>query len=215
MSHRERKRKPARNAPSLDPRPRILIVCEGANTEPQYLNGLRSHFKNPRVQIETQGGKGVPKTLVSVAKKWRDEAIAKSFREDDENLLYEQVWCVFDIDEHPEISNAIAMARDNHIQLAISNPCIELWLLLHFRDHPGAQHRHKMKELLEEFVPGYDKKIEIAKFIDGYPDAVRRAERLARAIDDLPEWKRNPSSGLFRLTRVMAEEATPIDSEAT
>jgi hypothetical protein len=34
------------------------------------------------------------------------------------------------------------MATDTENRLAISNPCFELWLLLHHRDCPGELHRH-------------------------------------------------------------------------
>lgn len=37
MSRRDRERKPARRAPSLDPKPILLVVCEGDVTEKDYL----------------------------------------------------------------------------------------------------------------------------------------------------------------------------------
>lgn len=35
---------------------------------------------------------------------------------------------------HPGLTDAIEQARQNGIWLAISNPCFELWLVLHFQD---------------------------------------------------------------------------------
>ncbi|MGH3940412.1 MAG: RloB family protein, partial [Pseudonocardiaceae bacterium] len=46
-------------------------------------------------------------------------------------------WCVFDVEwpkNHPNLKQAIQLARDHNIRLAISNPCFELWLILHFED---------------------------------------------------------------------------------
>lgn len=49
----------------------------------------------------------------------------------------DEIWCVFDVESpksHPNLLNAIALAKKNGINLAISNPCFELWLILHFED---------------------------------------------------------------------------------
>ena len=56
---------------------------------------------------------------------------------------------------------------------------------------------------LLEHIPNYDKHIDIAALIPQYALAVKRAERLALRKDDVVEWQRNPSSGIFRLTRVI------------
>jgi len=39
---------------------------------------------------------------------------------------------VFDVGEHPKLPEALDLARRHEIAVAISNPCIELWFLLHF-----------------------------------------------------------------------------------
>jgi hypothetical protein len=44
-----------------------------------------------------------------------------------------QVWALFDRDEHPRISEALALlATHERIRVAFSNPSFDLWLLLHF-----------------------------------------------------------------------------------
>jgi hypothetical protein len=68
QSLRNRDRKPGRRQPYRDPRPIILIVCEGKNTEPQDLEGFWKACHNPRVRIEPVPGSGVPLTLVKVAR---------------------------------------------------------------------------------------------------------------------------------------------------
>ena len=37
-----------------------------------------------------------------------------------------EVWCVFDIDEHPKVLEASQQAMDNGLKVAISNRCFEL-----------------------------------------------------------------------------------------
>ena len=47
---------------------------------------------------------------------------------------FDEIWCVFDIDEHANVRTAISNAKDSGIEVAVSNPCVELWLLLHVED---------------------------------------------------------------------------------
>ena len=148
MGKRNRERRPARRAPFADPKPTILIVCEGQVSEPEYFTGFTRAVRNPRVTIRIEGGAGVPQSVVEAAKRLKREAERQAKREKDDNIRYDFVWCVFDIDDHPNIASASQMARDSGIELAISNPSFELWLLLHFRDNPGMQHRNQITRLL-------------------------------------------------------------------
>lgn len=44
-----------------------------------------------------------------------------------------EVWCIFDRDRHPSYQEAFELAsRNRRIRLCWSNPCIELWFLMHF-----------------------------------------------------------------------------------
>jgi hypothetical protein len=95
------------------------------------------------------------------------------------------------------------MARDNGIELAISNPCFELWLLLHFRESPGMQNRRKLSEMLVKHVPGYDKDVNYAVYSNGYPHAVSRAEKIAKAAESAGESGRNPSTDVYKLTEII------------
>jgi hypothetical protein len=150
---------------------------------------------------------GVPRTLVEIAKKYKREAEDQAARERDDNLLYDSVWCVFDVDTHPRVADAKEMARDNGIELAISNPCIELWLLLHFRDSPGMQSHTKLQEMLTKHVPKYDKHVDYATYSAGYAQAVVRAERMDKVAESAEEVGRNPTTGVYRLTEVIRGES--------
>ena len=206
-NRRDRSRKQARREPFRESKPRILVVTEGAVTEPEYLRGFINACKNPRVEIKIAGEHGRdPKSLVGIAKQHRDDADRAADRENDDNLRFESVWCVFDVDDHLKIPDAKQMARDNGIELAISNPAIELWLLLHFRESPGMQHRDKVRAMLAEFVPGYDKHVAFAEYFPGYDAAVRRAQQLDRAATQDGEEGRNPSTGVYRLTALIRDD---------
>lgn len=201
MGKRDRKRRPARRAPFKDAKPIVLIVAEGEKTEPQYLKGFADAARNSRVRIKVVGGAGAPKTMVDTAKEMKNDAEKQAKREKDDNLLYDKVWCVFDFDDHPNIPDARQLARDNGIDLAISNPCFELWLWLHFAEQPGMQDRHVMQKMMKQYVTGYGKHVDYSSdYARGYEEAVRRARRLDEDAEADNEEGRNPTTGVWRLT---------------
>lgn len=208
VNARNRGRRKGRRSAFLDPKPTILVVSEGEVTEPEYLRGLQRVCRNPRVTIEVAKEHGVPATLVAIAKQYKREATAKAAAEKDDNLAYDSVWCVFDVDDHPALGEASVMARDNDIRLAISNPCVELWLLLHFSENPGMQHRDTIRQKLKEHVPEYDKHVGYATYSVGYSQAVTRARRMDDDARAAQEPHRNPTTGVYELTELIRGQGT-------
>ena len=105
-----------------DTYPRFLIVCEGTKTEPNYFEHIRSGFKRGAVNINIYkfGGSGLP--LIKAAMKQAD------------NVSYTQVWCVFDRDNLSSkvFTTMYQQATKYGFNVAYSNPCFEVWYLLHF-----------------------------------------------------------------------------------
>lgn len=205
---RDRDRRPARRASLREPRPRLLVVCEGRRTEPEYLRGVVVSLRSSAVEVVIHHERGGPKKVVEMAKRARASAAALAKRQDDPFLAYDEVWCVFDRDEHPHFNAAIDMAQANGLQLAVSNPCFELWLLLHFRESPGARHRDELALLLRrDHVPSYDKGVQFGELAAGVKHAITRAERLAQEAARLGEDPhKNPTTGVFRLIRAIGHE---------
>ena len=199
-NRRNRERRQARRPAYKESKPVILIVTEGEVTEPEYLKGFADANRNSRVDIKIVDGAGVPKTIVESAKAKKKEAEKRARRERDDNLRYDEVWCVFDFDEHPNIPDAKQMARDNDIEVAMSNPCIELWLWLHFAEQPGMQHRDKLQSMMKQHIPNYDKHVDYSDYAEGYDAAVHRASRLDKDAEADNDEGRNPTTGVWRLT---------------
>lgn len=128
------KRKPA----TLEPAKRILIVCEGSVTEPEYFKFLKRKKKLPNLDIDICGEEcgSSPFSVVSFA----EEKANSEGRYD--NGGYDQVYCVFDRDAHTDFNKATSriltlnkansrfLARE--IKAIISFPCFEVWLIFHF-----------------------------------------------------------------------------------
>lgn len=194
-----------RKPPTRDPRPRILVLCEGAKCEPGYLRAFCRHFRATSVVLDKAAGLD-PKALVEVARTRLRESRREAKQYRDKNLEFDQVWCVVDVDDHRRLQEARIMARDNGIELVISNPCFELWLILHFRDQTAYIDRFQLKSacrnLSESDRAGYPP---FAICVSHYDTAVGRARQLDDRNDRDGEPGRNPSTSVYRLTERILE----------
>ena len=156
---------------------RMIIVCEGKNTEPEYITSFAREYGNQMVEIVIIGGAGVPATLLERALVERKKAVSSGDFQRTDHL-----WIVFDRDEHPEIPATMDRARAVSVKCAYSNPCFEIWPILHFTDFDAPLHRHEVQELLKKFDGAYDpksrKSISFADLSPRYPDACKRARSL-------------------------------------
>ncbi|MFG3380630.1 MULTISPECIES: RloB family protein [unclassified Streptomyces] len=128
---------------------RVLIYCEGERTEDQYFRGLKTDLRGVPVQVELGPAHGVPTQLVRSAIKHKERAGTSRA---DRSTPYDEVWCVMDVEApaaHPDLESALGTAHRNGIRVALSNPCFELWVLLHFRDVRGHRTSLEAQRLLE------------------------------------------------------------------
>ena len=65
----------------------------------------------------------------------------------------DEVWAVFDRDEHPKFDEAVSLCESNGLGVARSNPCFELWLILHERDYDRPDHRDAVQRELKNLRP--------------------------------------------------------------
>ena len=199
-SRRDDDRGLRRRGPVRDPLPLILVVCEGEVTEPQYIDAFRLEHGTNTVRVHVQAPGGDPKALVETAIRLRDEAARRARRERDLNLAYDEVWCVFDVDEHARSAEARQLAASGRIELAVSNPCFELWLLLHFAAHTAHVTTAQVARLLRGHLPGYRKHVRFEDVRHGYADAVRRGQALDQRHAEVGSEGENPSTGVHHLT---------------
>lgn len=98
--------------------PAILIVCEGAKTEPNYFG----EFRIPTMKVEVVGTGRNTVSLVNETIKLKSKS------------KYHQVWCVFDKDSFSvkQFNDAVQLAKSENISVAYSNESFELWYILHF-----------------------------------------------------------------------------------
>jgi RloB-like protein len=83
--------------------------------------------------------------------------------------------------KHPRLQDALVQARDNAISLAVSSPCFELWVLLHFEDCGRHTERDEVVVRLRKHLQGYEKILDYATVAPQYEMAKRRAAMLEQA----------------------------------
>lgn len=190
--HRQAARDLKRREAVRRPYDRLLIVCEGEKTEPNYLLEIQHAYRLATAHVKvlhSQFGT-TPQQVLDYALtvfKEGDRARGICARE------FDRIVVVFDRDQHQTYHAALAKAEaqrgklrnDNGaampVDVVASVPCFELWLLLHFEDVHAPLHRHEALERLKVHLPGYEKGgaghwAATQDFLDA---ATLRAQRLA------------------------------------
>ncbi len=166
----KRPKKHRRTVPgSREQRKVVRVLAEGEVTEPQYLRAVAS----PEVHVDFGEMGSTPMTLVRRA---REEKKANRGADD-----FDEIWCVFDCDEHPDVAKAIHEARQSGIGTAMSNPCFELWLVLHVEEQWAHVHRHAVQRRCGDLGLTEGKRITtkgMSQLRRGYEAAKQRAESL-------------------------------------
>jgi hypothetical protein len=98
------------------------------------------------------------------------------------------------------VDEARQQARANGIKLAISNPCFELWALLHFQDQSADLSRQAARRQLKHHIPEYEKVLPFHRLASGYEQAVERAKDLDHRCETAGCPGGNPSTGVHALT---------------
>ena len=110
---------------------------------------------------------------------------------------------MFDTDEHQHLSQAVENARQGRIEVCVSNPCIELWLVLHVRDQTAHIHRHDVQRLSNQLGLTDGKRIADTAWgtlVDAFGVAKQRARTLdERHAGNGSPPRSNPSTDLWRL----------------
>ena len=183
----------------------IGVLTEGEVTEPDYLRAVS--VDNPAIRIRFIARGMRPAQLVERARR----ALRANSRErrTSGSPEFDEIWCVMDTDDHPGLDAALQEAEATGIRLAVSNPCFELWLLLHFDRQSAEIDRHRAQAEANRLGILDGKQLSSLarrELASRYPDAKNRAQELdaMHARADRPEGS-NPSSRVWKLTDRLAE----------
>lgn len=172
----------ARRGPIKEPYDTVLIVCEGAKTEPNYFNGLKGFYRLSSANIEVTKAPGTdPMSVVKYSEALMNEE------------KYDRVFSVFDRDGHANFAEAVSYVSGTTRGQAgtwhaiTSTPSFEVWLMLHYQystapivaaggKSAGEMAVHSLRTVLPGYSKG-DKEI-FQKTSDNLETAIRNGARL-------------------------------------
>lgn len=182
MSLTQRKPRPIKRSESTLRDDRLFIVaCDDTYAPKQYFG----FFRLPRIQVhvvETTDGSSSAKHVLNRLLEYK-----KSCHDDDE------LWMVLDTDHYTSGTHikgfveAIKKARATGVNVALSKPCFELWLLLHHLDGKelvNLKDANDVENTLRVTLGGYDKRNLKEKDypVETLKTAIKRAEVLDKSI---------------------------------
>jgi hypothetical protein len=181
------------------PRRSFLIVCEGEKTEPNYFRAFRLSSSLVKVVGCGMNTRSLVKKALEIKKKAENE-----------EEIYDEVWCVFDRDSFTlqDFNGAFELARRKRIEIAYSNEAFELWYLLHFHyldtAISRADYRKRLSKALEQ---SYKKNSEnmYNLLLDKQENAIKNADRLLNSYNPANPGKDNPSTTVHRLVARLNE----------
>jgi len=199
-----------RRGASRSPKRSILVVCEGAKTEPNYISFFKQELRLSNVDLEICGEQcgSDPLSVVNFAE-------AKFKRESH----IDDCFCVIDRDKHDlqRFNAAIAKARaldlkskTRTFQLHVSDPCVEYWFILHFEylRRPFVKQGQKSRaevamDVLKTHWPDYRKGLKnTGEHLE--PLLEKACQNAERALEDAKQTgETNPSTTMHSLIRTL------------
>lgn len=202
-----------RRRPTVEPRARVLIVCEGKKTEPFYFEGLRKKLELATFEVKVcgEGCGSAPINVVDHAIKERQKDMESG------GSGYDHVWCVIDIEspeKHHTLAQALDKAKANNLGVAASNPCVEFWFYLHFENkakpRTSAEMHKAFKKELKKKRQSYSKNSRAT--IDQLYPHTSTAIANAKTVKKSRGWgenltKVNPSTHVYKVVELLREIA--------
>lgn len=190
MTPRRHKGSPIRGRNVRQKKRTILIVGEGRETEPNYFHGLkREQSVMDHYALTIKKGNGRSRVQIVQEAVDKKKSCGQTF---------DEVWCVFDTeslastDARQDYNDALQLARRNGIEVAVSNPSFEVWLLAHFVRssrmfcNGNAVIAELNRHWLGKFARDYDKAS--ARVYNDLANLTRTAIQNALAVRQTDHW---------------------------
>jgi hypothetical protein len=177
------------------PKKFIVVATEGRKTERIYLDQFKP-ARDSSVQLKVLPNKNDKTHPKEVLQRLKDYAKTNYVGPDDE------LWLMIDRDswDEAELNEMAAEAAKCGFKMALSNPCIEYWFYLHFRDSKPFNHRHQLLPEMEKLLGSYGKgNYDAAKIAKEVEAAIARAEKLDTKPNE--PWPKQQGTQVHRLMK--------------
>jgi len=162
--------------------PKIYIFCEG-ESENVYIQFLKTKFRLP-VQVVTK----VTKNKISTK-------LLKSNINSSEKHEKDRVFRMYAIDVEGFLEKLQEISKHVNCDLLISNPCIELWFLLHYINQNSEISSNNCIQKIETFISGYKKGTICNKLKKKLDENGAEAKKRASKLTSF----KNPSTTIYQL----------------
>lgn len=166
-------------------KPNFFVFCEG-ETEVAYVMHLRSKYRVPIQIIPRKSDSNISCRYIENCKK------------EYELTDRDQTFLMYDLDVAGVLEQLKCIPG---AILLVSNPCIELWFLLHCVDVSAEQNQNACVKMYKKFSSNYSKGklgiVDINIFATGEENAIQRAKKL-----NSPN---NPSTTVYKLIETIRE----------
>lgn len=172
-----------RNSKGKTMRPNFFVFCEG-KTEITYVKFLRSVFRVPIQVVTKKSDSNISVDFIEHSK--RDYVQTQN----------DKTFLMFDLDVEGMLEH---LRKISQVTLLVSNPCVELWFLMHYEDVGKEITTESCIRKLMAHSPQYEKgtlsESEKRILVENMSKAVERAKKLKEYG--------NPSSSVYRLIEEM------------
>lgn len=162
----------------LKRKPICVIATEGKETEYIYFNRIRELHKEKIYTIHIlptdQRGRSAPKHIIQRIEDFKSKKVSTQMKTD-------EYWAVVDFDEWGEtqLKKAFEECENNKFNLAVSNPCFELWLNFHRDTLKTPKTCPECERELKRFLGDYSKNnYDVDKLISKLDKAITKAKQL-------------------------------------
>ena len=202
----------------------FLIVTDVEVTERLYFESLRQALQITPLTVRVihpscTDAEGLVGAAIQVRNSVRERSV-RGNAGSREVSNYDHVWVLFDTDvagQNGQLQPALDLARRENIHVGHSTPSVEVWLLLHFRDRPGAFLNSSAVEhaVGDAWGQDYDKRAETfprlwSAIRSRIPAAITRAKQVREYHDSArTTFPANPSTQLDLLVRALDSSVQP------
>ena len=169
--------KKSRNQMKKNPKPIILLIAEGHNvTESQYFKSFQNQYAGYNIKFLIPGSTTDPEGMLKKIERYWDEYDLNTDKGDIGFIILD-----LDCDDSKaELIHALAEKSDK-VQFVISNPCFEVWFMLHFKYSTRSMNGKEAVKEIKAFIPEYEKNLNVFPILeDKLESAIDNAKRLKK-----------------------------------
>ena len=167
-------------------KPNFFVFCEG-KTEMAYIKFLRSLYRVPIQVIPKKGKSNISKEDIENSK--RDYVTTNQ----------DKVFLMFDLDVAGVLEH---LQKIPDAELLVSNPCVELWFLLHYQEQKTKQTSKKCLQKMQSVSKDYKKGV----LSEGEKNVLAANKDIAIKRAKLLEKYANPSTTIYKLLELLKDK---------